>query len=69
MEMLPLEPSWERKALNRTTFGCREADELYVQQIDWDAWVGEQAEREQGVQRNLRGFCSLVATADEFAWV
>lgn len=42
MHMLPVEPSWERKALNRATLGCREADELYVQQIGWDAWVEEQ---------------------------
>lgn len=42
MEMLPLEASWERKALNRTTFGCRSVDEAYVQQIGWDAWVEEQ---------------------------
>ena len=38
----------------------------WMQQAEDDE---EQALREQQVQRNLRGFCSLVATADEFAWV
>ncbi len=42
MHILPTEPSWERKALNRCTFGCREVDELHVQQIGWDAWVQDQ---------------------------
>ena len=48
MEILPLEASWERKALNRTTFGCRSVDEAYVQQIGWDAWVEEQLNVPEG---------------------
>jgi len=39
---LPTEPSWERKALNRCSFGCRDVDELHVQQVGWEAWVEEQ---------------------------
>ena len=40
--MLPTAPSYERLALNRTTFGARSVDEAYVQQIGWDAWVDQQ---------------------------
>jgi|TARA_B110000438_G_scaffold291260_1_gene327993 uncharacterized protein (DUF1800 family) len=56
MHMLPLEPSWERKALNRATFGCREADELYVQQIGWEAWVNEQLNVPDGDDAELATF-------------
>ncbi len=40
--MLPTEPSFERLALNRATFGARPADVAYVEQVGWDAWVDEQ---------------------------
>lgn len=40
--MLPAQPSFERLALNRATFGARAADEAYVQQIGWEAWVADQ---------------------------
>lgn len=42
MFMLPTTPSFERLALNRATFGARSADEAYVQQIGWAAWVEDQ---------------------------
>jgi hypothetical protein len=48
MHFLALEPSWERKALNRTTFGCRDVDEAYVQQVGWAAWVEEQLDPPAG---------------------
>lgn len=40
--MLPVQPSFERLALNRATFGARAADEAYVQQIGWASWVADQ---------------------------
>lgn len=40
--MLLAEPSFERVALNRVTFGARDVDEAYVQSIGWDAYVEEQ---------------------------
>jgi uncharacterized protein (DUF1800 family) len=40
--MLPTEPTFERTALNRTTFGARDTDEAYVNDIGWPAWVAEQ---------------------------
>ena len=40
--MLPDSPSFERIALNRTTFGARSADVTYVQQTGWAAWVDDQ---------------------------
>ena len=40
--MLAAEPSFERIALNRITFGCRDVDEEYVQSIGWEAYVEEQ---------------------------
>jgi len=40
--MLPATPSFERLALNRTTFGARAADEALIKQIGWDAWVADQ---------------------------
>jgi len=53
MEFLPLEPSWERKALNRTTFGCRDVDEHYVQQVGWQTWVEEQLDPPSGDDTEL----------------
>lgn len=40
--MLAAEPTFERIALNRVTFGARDVDEAYVQSIGWDAYVEEQ---------------------------
>ena len=40
--MLPTEPTIERVALNRATFGARDTDEAYVDEIGWPAWVAEQ---------------------------
>ena len=40
--MLTAEPSFERIALNRVTFGARDVDEAYVQSIGWDAYVQDQ---------------------------
>ena len=40
--MVAAEPSFERIALNRITFGCRDVDEEYVQSIGWEAHVEEQ---------------------------
>ncbi len=48
MDFLPLEPSWERKAINRTTFGCRDVDEQYVQKVGWETWVQEQLDPPDG---------------------
>lgn len=56
MDLLPLEPSWERKALNRTTFGCRAAEEQYVQQEGWAAWVEEQLAPPEGDDEALTTF-------------
>lgn len=53
MHLLPAEPSWERKAFNRCSFGCREVDELYVQQIGWEAWVEEQLNVPEGDDSEL----------------
>lgn len=58
MDLLPLEPSWERKALNRTTFGCRTADEQHVQQVGWTAWVEEQLDPPEGDDDALATFLS-----------
>ncbi|MDG2244452.1 MAG: DUF1800 domain-containing protein [Rhodospirillaceae bacterium] len=56
MTPLPLEPSWERKALNRTTFGCREVDEQYVQQVGWSTWVEDQLTPPEGDDPELAAF-------------
>lgn len=40
--MLAAEPTFERIALNRVTFGARDVDEAYVQSIGWDTYVEEQ---------------------------
>lgn len=40
--MLAAEPSFERIALNRVTFGARDVDEAYVQSVGWEAYVNEQ---------------------------
>ena len=51
--MLPATPSFERVALNRTTFGARDTDEAYVNQIGWAAWVGEQLNPPNGDDPDL----------------
>lgn len=46
--MLAAEPSFERIALNRVTFGARDADEAYAQSIGWAAYVEEQLNPPEG---------------------
>lgn len=46
--MLAAEPSFERIALNRVTFGAREVDEAYAQSIGWAAYVEEQLNAPDG---------------------
>lgn len=58
--MLPAQPSFERLALNRATFGARAADEAYAQQIGWEAWVAEQLSPPSGDDETL---ASLIETA------
>lgn len=58
--MLPVQPSFERLALNRATFGARAADEAYVQQIGWAAWVADQLSPPAGDDPDLAG---LIANA------
>lgn len=40
--MLPIEPTFARRALNRVTFGARDTDVAYVDTVGWPAWVAEQ---------------------------
>jgi len=40
--MLPTQASFERLALNRVTFGAREADMKSVRESGWAAWVNDQ---------------------------
>ncbi|MEQ8734646.1 MAG: DUF1800 domain-containing protein [Rhodospirillaceae bacterium] len=51
--MLTAEPSFERIALNRVTFGAREVDEAYVQAIGWDTYVSEQLNPPPGDDNGL----------------
>lgn len=46
--MLAAEPSFERIALSRVTFGARDVDEAYVQSVGWDAYVEEQLNPPEG---------------------
>lgn len=46
--MLAAEPSFERIALNRVTFGARDVDEAYAQSIGWAAYVEEQLNPPEG---------------------
>ena len=46
--MLPTKPTFERVALNRATFGARDTDEAYVNEIGWPAWVAEQLAPPEG---------------------
>ena len=56
--MLPTQPSFERLALNRATFGARSADEAYVQQIGWQAWVADQLDPPSGDDPAVAGLFS-----------
>ena len=58
--MLPTQPSFERLALNRATFGARAVDEAYVQAIGWDKWVAEQLSPPAGDDPEL---AQLIANA------
>src|SRR5438309_142777 len=40
--MLSSQPTFERLALNRVTFGARDLDVASVQQTGWTAWVEDQ---------------------------
>ncbi len=40
--MLPTTAPFERRAIDRVTFGARERDVAYAQKIGWAAWVREQ---------------------------
>ncbi|MCB2109089.1 MAG: DUF1800 domain-containing protein [Rhodobacteraceae bacterium] len=40
--MLTTEPSFERRAINRVTFGARDSDVAYAESVGWNAWVNEQ---------------------------
>ena len=51
--MLPLEPSFERLALNRASFGARPADVAYVEQVGWNTWVQEQLSPPEGDDSEL----------------
>lgn len=46
--MLPATSSFERIALNRATFGARDTDVAYAQQIGWGNWVLEQVDAPPG---------------------
>src|SRR5262245_15918320 len=46
--LLARKPSPEQIALNRVTFGARDTDIRYVQQIGWNAWVEDQLNPPKG---------------------
>ncbi len=54
--MLPSQPSFERRALNRVTFGASDADERYVQGIGWARWVSEQLAAPAGDDATIASF-------------
>ena len=54
--MLPTTASFERRALNRVTFGARDVDEAYAQQIGWSNWVAEQLAAPAGDDPALAAF-------------
>jgi uncharacterized protein (DUF1800 family) len=60
--MLPATPTFERNALNRTTFGARDLDVANVQQIGWAAWLNDQlnppAGEESAITQHLQ-LCSM----------
>jgi uncharacterized protein (DUF1800 family) len=49
----PSTQSFERRALNRVTFGARAVDVAYAQRIGWAAWVGEQLNPPAGDDADL----------------
>ncbi|MGZ6195430.1 MAG: DUF1800 domain-containing protein [Candidatus Binataceae bacterium] len=51
--MLPTTQSFERRAINRVTFGARDLDEAYAQKIGWPAWVAEQLRPSPGDDPDL----------------
>jgi uncharacterized protein (DUF1800 family) len=53
---LPPIAGFERTALNRVTFGARDADVAYVQKIGWNAWVAEQLSPPFGDEPDLAQF-------------
>ena len=58
--MLPNTPTFERRALNRVTFGATDTDEHYAQLLGWPAWVNEQLAAPPGDDAAL---AALVRTA------
>lgn len=56
MDLLPLEPSWERKALNRTTFGVSDGNELLIQSMGWANWVEAQLDPPEGDEGSLAAY-------------
>lgn len=46
--MLPATPSFERRAINRITFGARDVDVAYATKVGWAAWVSEQLDAPSG---------------------
>ena len=65
--MLPNQPSFERRALNRVTFGARDLDEKYVQSIGWAAWVNEQLAAPPGDDADLAAFLAGQTMHIEYA--
>ncbi|MDX2223048.1 MAG: DUF1800 domain-containing protein [Rhodospirillaceae bacterium] len=54
--MLPAQSSFERIALNRATFGARDTDVAYAQQIGWGNWVMEQVNAPPGDDPSLASY-------------
>jgi uncharacterized protein (DUF1800 family) len=54
--MLAAQPSFERIALNRVTFGARDLDVSLVQRNGWRAWVEEQLANPAGDDPELAAF-------------
>ena len=65
--VLPIQSSFERKALNRVTFGARDLDEKYVQMIGWPAWVNEQLAAPAGDDPELAAFIASQTMHIEYA--
>src|SRR5689334_7540145 len=56
--MLPTQPTFERLALNRVTFGARDVDVASVQQTGWAAWVEDQLSPPAGDDAQLAQYLS-----------
>lgn len=65
--MLPSQQSFERKALNRVTFGARDLEEKYAQSIGWAAWVNEQLAAPAGDDPDLAAFIATQTMHIEYA--